>query len=75
MDREDLVLACLAPAKGALHSPVQVQKMFFLIDRNISEDIEGPLFDFHPYDYGPFDKAVYETLEKLAQNKNFKREC
>jgi uncharacterized protein len=67
MNREELVLACLAPAKGALHSPVQVQKMFFLIDKNIPEDVEGPHFDFHPYDYGPFDKAVYETLEELTQ--------
>jgi len=67
MDRSELVLASLSPAKGATHSPVQVQKLFFLIDKKIPDSMDGPLFDFQPNDYGPFDKAVYQELEGLAE--------
>lgn len=61
--REELVLAALAPAKGIPFTPVQVQKLLFLIDRNIPKLVGGPHFDFQPYNYGPFDKAVYDELE------------
>lgn len=64
--RQRIVLAALAPACGAVHSPVQVQKLLFLIDREIKQHIDGPHFRFGPYNYGPFDKAVYAELETLA---------
>jgi len=35
------------------------------LDKNIGEQIGGPFFDFQPYDYGPFDSAVYHELEEL----------
>lgn len=67
MDRKDAVLAGLAPAGcSSLYRPVQVQKLFFLIDKLAAEQMGGPFFAFTPYNYGPFDKAVYETLEELA---------
>ena len=66
MDRESLVLAALAPANGASHTPVQLQKLLFLIDRSVNDKVGGPHFDFEPYDYGPFDKDVYSTIEQLA---------
>lgn len=66
MDRREIVLAALTPGNGALHRPVQVQKLLFLIDRSIADQIGGPFFDFQPYNYGPFDKGVYEVLEELA---------
>jgi hypothetical protein len=66
MNQREIVLACMAPAKGAEHTPVQVQKLFFLIDQNIADRVGGPHFRFSPYSYGPFDKAVYEVLEDLA---------
>jgi hypothetical protein len=66
MDKRDFALACLSVANGANHSPVQVQKLFFLIEKNIPEEIDGPYFNFHSYNYGPFDKSVYEVLEELA---------
>src|SRR5437764_13543901 len=62
-----MALAALAPAGGAPHSPVQVQKLLFLIDRNLSSLLGGPSFDFQPYHYGPFDREVYATLEDLAK--------
>ena len=65
MNKKDIILAGLAPANGAFHSPVQVQKLFFLIDRNIANDIGGPYFNFQPYGYGPSDKTIYMMLEGL----------
>lgn len=51
-----------AAGTGAL-APVQVQKMFFILDEEV---LKSPCFDFKPYDYGPFDPAVYQTIEGLA---------
>ena len=67
MNRIDLVLAGLAAGGSSLHTPVQIQKLFFLIDRNIGEAVGGPHFNFEPYSYGPFDKSIYSDLRALTQ--------
>ena len=64
--RQEIVLAALAPACGEAHSPVQVQKLLFMLDREVANRIDGPHFMFKPYNYGPFDKTVYAELEALA---------
>lgn len=67
MNHEDLILAALAAGgQHASYRPVQVQKLFFLIDREISNLVDGPHFNFRPYDYGPFDQRVYLELEDLT---------
>ena len=66
MDRTNLMLAALAAGgENASFTPVQVQKLFFLIDREIAPLVGGPHFAFKPYDYGPFDRAVYGALDVL----------
>lgn len=66
MDRKEFVLAVLASGGcGVRYTPVQVQKLFFLIDKEIPDLIGGCQFHFEPYNYGPFDKAVYDELETL----------
>lgn len=65
MDRRNFVLAALSVANGAIYTPVQVQKLFFLIDREIPKLVSGPHFAFEPYNYGPFDQEVYRELEAL----------
>lgn len=65
-EQKDIILAGLAAAGGKSLTPVQIQKLFFIIDREISSYIGGPRFNFKPYDYGPFDREVYDTLEVLA---------
>ncbi len=65
MDKRDIILAAMSPSKGGAYTPVQAQKLLFLIDRNLADQIDGPIFIFEPYNYGPFDKAVYEELENL----------
>ena len=70
MDKKEVILAVLAAADGAIHTPVQVQKILFLIDKKISNLIGGPYFNFTPYAYGPFDVEIYHLLENLAQEEN-----
>ena len=66
MDRASFILCALTPAQCAAYSPVQVQKLFFLLDKGIGAYVGGPYFNFEPYHYGPFDQEVYSTLEELA---------
>jgi hypothetical protein len=66
MNRDEMVLAALtAGGENATFSPVQVQKLLFLIDREAAGLVGGPHFDFRPYDYGPFDSEVYTSLTAL----------
>ena len=65
MERKDFVLAVMAAAGGAEHTPVQVQKLFFLLDKTIAKSVGGPFFHFVAYDYGPFDDAVYHVIQEL----------
>ena len=66
LSRKELVLATLAlQGNDAELTPVQVQKLFFIIDREIPSLIGGPHFHFAPYDYGPFDREVYREIESL----------
>ena len=69
MDRRDYVLAVLAAADGASLGPVQVQKLFFLLDERIPELVGGPHFDFKPCAYGPFDARIYHDLDALARSE------
>ena len=69
MDRANYVLASMSPANMDDFSPVQVQKLFFLLDRNNADHTEGPHFNFIPYDYGPFDSEVYKQLRELERSE------
>ena len=69
MTRDRIVLAGMAAAgPGAKFDAVRLQKLFFLIDREIPHLIGGPHFDYKPYHYGPFDKAVYDVLDDLLES-------
>ena len=66
--RSDIVLAAMTLASVDMSfDPVRIQKLLFLIDREIPDLIGGPYFDFRPYNYGPFDVAVYADLETLTE--------
>jgi hypothetical protein len=41
-------------------------EIFFPIDREGARLVGGPHFHFMPYDYGPFDSAVYDVRDLLA---------
>jgi uncharacterized protein len=65
MKKNDLLLIALGAGNKHLHTPVQIQKLLFLIDKNVNHLIGGPVFNFVPYDYGPFDSSLYDELSKL----------
>lgn len=68
MNRRDLTLAILAAARGLSYTPVQLQKATFLVTRNVAGIVDdGPTFNFTPYDYGPFDAAVYDEALELQR--------
>ena len=56
----------VAASPRARFDPVQVQKVLFLIDREVGDDVGGPHFAFQPSAYGPFDPDVFSVLEQLA---------
>lgn len=66
MTRSEVMLAAMSSARTRPFLPVQIQKLFFILDQNLPEQIGGPLFKYKPHDYGPFDKSVYRDLEELA---------
>lgn len=67
MDREFFILAILSTADKQSFTPVQIQKLFFLMQKKFPEIIHNE-FNFIPYAYGPFDKAIYEEMDKLKNN-------
>jgi hypothetical protein len=49
--------------------PVHLQKALFLLDRKLNATQKGAenIYSFKPYDYGPFDAAVYIDAENLER--------
>ena len=60
-----VLMAMAARVRGTRFDPVRIQKLLFLIDREAGTNFDGPHFDFRPYLYGPFDKAVFDELDAL----------
>ena len=71
--RREFVLAGMQPASQGEFTPVQIQKLFFLIqDLAAGSHVLGLAnghahFTFEPYHYGPFDKEVYAQIECLSR--------
>lgn len=70
MSSNDFVLAVFASSNNAIHSPVQIQKLFFLIEKKIPELSENNYFNFTPYNYGPFDPEIYEVISELISSED-----
>lgn len=67
MNKRELVLLALYSTGNKCLTPVQIQKLVFLIEKNLPSLKGKPVFNFQPYNYGPFDKEVYSTLDDLAE--------
>ena len=46
-------------------SPVQLQKALFLFGQEVGGMIGTEFYSFEPYDYGPFDAAIYDDLRRM----------
>lgn len=66
MKRQDWTLLAISIANGRGLSAVQLQKVLFLLERGVPKEIGKPFYKFVPYNYGPFDSAVYEDARRLA---------
>ena len=68
MGKDEMILAAMASGKRSSFTPVQIQKLIFLIDEELAEDLGGKLFRFRPYNYGPFDRELYYLLDALVES-------
>jgi len=66
MKRQDWTLLALRFANGRGLSAVQLQKALFLLERGLPEEVGPRYYHFTPYNYGPFDSAVYKDADVLA---------
>ncbi len=65
--RRDWPLMVLLCANDYRLQPVQLQKSLFLVDRLAAPKTGGGrLYDFKPYNYGPFDHQVYADLDSAT---------
>jgi hypothetical protein len=66
MDKENFLLAVLRLVNTPL-SPIQIQKLFFLLEKRLPNDAAG-YFHFQPYLYGPYDRVLTELLHTNVKN-------
>ena len=67
MRRRDWVLLVTAAADGEPLSAVQLQKVLFLIGKDLDHQVGEHYYDFRPFHYGPYAVAVYEDATRLNQ--------
>ncbi len=72
MNRNEFVHAVFASLNNAIYSPVQIQKLLFLIGKKIPELSENNYFNFTPYNYGPFDPEIYDVISELISSEDLK---
>lgn len=65
LSREDVVLLLADGAEGGFPlDPVRLMKGAFLVVQRGRADWKS-LFNFEAYDYGPFDRRVYDVRDRL----------
>lgn len=67
MKRIDWTLVAIAMAGTTPLQPVQIQKILFLIGKNLNNQQlkTRSYYRFEPYDYGPFCSSIYSDAELL----------
>lgn len=66
-DKLDVLLKIITAAEGDPISPVQLQKVAFLVGEECKEFVPTPYYKFEPYDYGPFSAKLYQDAEILEE--------
>jgi len=71
MDRRDWLLLLLGMSEpDGSHPPpvdrVRVMKCLFVLGETVEGVKDGDYYDFTPYNYGPFDSAVYRDADQLG---------
>lgn len=68
MQRTDLLLKIITAANGEKVTPVQLQKVAFLLGMKFPKELPVNYYKFQKYDYGPFCVDVYRDAETLQRN-------
>jgi uncharacterized protein YwgA len=66
MERKDWALIVLNEAAPGTLSPLQLQKILFLISKNLSDEVGPDFYEFVPYNYGPFAPEIYSDVGLLV---------
>lgn len=67
MKKEDWIVLTLDASGGKPYSPVQLQKALFLLkNEEPGKEVRGEYYNFSPYNYGPFDAAIYSDARTLS---------
>ena len=66
-DRKDILLQIIVAAEGDPVSPVQLQKVAFLVAQECQDYVPTDYYEFVPYDYGPFCSEIYQDVEELER--------
>jgi hypothetical protein len=64
--RADWTMLAISFATGDGLSPVQLQKVLFLLGKELPNEVGRDFYEFIPYNYGPFDRSVYDDARALA---------
>lgn len=67
LTRQDWLLLTLSKSPGGAMSPVQIQKALFLFGQEVGSSAGTRFYSFVPYDYGPFDAAIYVDLRRMMR--------
>lgn len=67
MHRRDWALLTLAAAAGEELTPVQLQKVLFLVGERQRDKVGRGFYVFSPYNFGPFSADVYADAEQLER--------
>ena len=64
--RQDWLLLALSKSPCGTMSPVQIQKALFRFGQETGGSLGAEFYSFEPYDYGPFDAAIYIDLRQMT---------
>ena len=70
LTRQDWLLLALSKSPDGRMSPVQIQKALFLFGQEAGDLIGTKFYSFKPYDYGPFDAAIYDDLRRMKNERS-----
>lgn len=68
LTRQDWLLLTLSRSPDGAMSPVQIQKALFLFGQEVGGSAGTRFYSFVPYDYGPFDSAIYVDLRRMMHD-------
>jgi uncharacterized protein len=71
LSQDDVLLLIADGATGSYQlDPIRLMKGGFIVSQ-VGAEAWRPLFNFHPYHYGPFDSSVYGAVDRLVADGLF----